>query len=152
MKDPFPKIPFQNVLEVPLKACADAQRQVTDSILKLLKEELLSVDKNGKLQPAYMTFQFNAGNGVNLLRIPLLNLFPLPSLQIDSIDFSYLVNITQYTKNDFKVKYSGQEVTYTSEEQLESQLEVRLHAGVADMPMGLAKLYQLLDDACTTIK
>lgn len=143
-------IDFEDAIRVPLLACAQAQRQASDAALSCLKACLQSKTRNGPLEPVMLTLQFIDDNGnVQLLRIPLLSLIPIPSLSINDINFHYQADVKTSNKKQLTVKYSCLEREYIKKEELACKMDIRLHAGVADMSPGLAKLCQLIENACT---
>ena len=152
MTDALTAIPFMDAIEAPLRACIKAQEMTDQQMRRVLEDELLEKDRKGSLRPVMMTFELQVDGQVHLLRIPLLSLVPVPFLQLEDIRFSYQLRITTFKKDVFSVKYSNSNALYTEEERLASKLDICIHAGVADMSMGLAKLYQMLDNDFTIIE
>lgn len=145
-------ISFRYAIEAPLLACSDAQRQASDALLDYVQHDLLVRDSSGCLSPVYITFDFEKDGQVHLVRIPLMSLLPVSFLQIDDIRLHYLMKVTDFTKTSFKVRYTGMDSSDTSEQSEDCEFDIRLRAGVSDMPMGLAKLYQMLSDELTTVE
>ena len=95
-----------------------------------------------------MTFEFSNQQGHHVLHVPMLCLTPIPSLQIQDISFSYIASVTHYEKNNITVNYrrTPLEETTQAETAIKGEMQVKLTAETADMPMGIAQLLELLDN------
>lgn len=145
-------ISYKNAIKVPLLACVEAQKQANSNMLDYLQDGLLQKDSQGRLCPIYISFQYSANGQIMLLRIPMLSIVPIPYLQISNIDFTYQMCVTAFTKDTFKLKYKNGQEEVSNSETLDSNLNIHLHAGTADMPLGLAKLYEMLSNNFTSIE
>lgn len=142
------EIPFEKAIEGPLLACNQAQSQILDDIYRYLQDRMWEPDGKGAFKPVCEEFLFmQEGGGAQRMRVPRMSLFPSPSLQLDELTIRFQARITSVSSKKMTVRMLGENTEPVSEsEELHSYLTVRLHAGVSDMPMGLATLYQFCTD------
>ena len=145
-------IPFEQAIEGPLLACNDAQVLALEHTRDLLETYFWESDGSGTFTPVCMEFFFSRGDGGGqLMRVPLMSLLPIPSLRLDDVSIRFQAQVNECKENSLKVRMLGENVEKTSTAELHSYLNIRLRAGVSDMPMGLAQLYQLLGDHLTSV-
>ena len=85
------------------------------------------------------------------MRIPRMGLLPVPTMTVEDLNVSFQVRVTSISKEKLTVRMLNEQTESSSSEKLNCYLNIRLHAGMADMPMGLAKFYQLCSDQMTTV-
>ena len=141
------EIALKHAITAPLLACNEAQMQLADDTYDYLRQNLMRQTSEGNFTPVTVTFTFHQSGTIQTTRIPLLSLVPLPSLQINELEFNYQAQVTQCSKDTLKVKLANEEAEIRREEQLHSFFTLRLRAATTEMPMGLAHLYQLLGNA-----
>jgi len=144
------EISLEQAIEGPLLACNDAQKQLSELTYKFLCEKMWSKDGN-TFTPVNMVFNFPQGDELVQMRIPLMSLLPIPSLQINQFELNYQAQVTDNSSNNFNVKLVNEKQNIEEESKLHSYLNIHLRAGISDIPMGLAKFYQILNDELTTI-
>ena len=141
------EIALKHAITAPLLACNDAQIQLAGDAYDYLRQNLMRKTQKGDLTPVTVAFSFHQSGTIQTTRIPLLSLVPLPSLQINELEFNYQAQVTQCSQSTLKVKIANEEAEIRREDSLHSFFTIRLRASNADMPMGLSHLYQLLGNA-----
>ena len=148
----FQEIPFSQAIEAPLRACNRAQIQVARDGYSNLLDNLMC-DTGGKVyEPVCVSFYFVQEDVVQRLKIPLMNLVSIPTMLIKDLHIHYQAQVTASSSTELKVRACDDTASGSESKQLHSFINIRLHAGAADMPMGLAKLYQLFGDTLTTVE
>lgn len=139
-------INFKQTILQPLEACIDAQAQTTRLAHQHMMTYMFQRRPNGDYAPVEMTFEFSNSEGQHVLHIPLLCLVPITSLQIDDITFSYIATVTHYEKDKMIVNYNrlNLDQSIETERSMKGELQIKLTAEAADMPMGIAQLLELL--------
>ena len=140
-------IDFKQTILKPLEACIDAQAQASRLAHEYMLTNMFQRRPNGDYAPVEMTFEFTNSKGHHVLHVPMLCLMPIPDLQIDDVTFSYIATVSHYERNKMTVNYNRLKLDESTETEksMKGELQIKLTAGTADMPMGIAQLYQLLD-------
>ena len=149
---------FEHIILQPLNACIDAQKEATTQAYEYFTGELcMKIDENN-YSPVMVAFEFINNEKVRMmLKIPLLCLVPIPMVQIENVLFNYTTKVTRYKSSIIRtvrpqdvekiMKLEGSE-----DVKIEGEITVKLRAESADLPMGMAQLYQLFGNQYTTDK
>ena len=146
-------IPFEAAVASPLLACNEAQTKLMADTFEHLQTYFDLREKDRVYLPVYEHFYFLAEDGKTgqRLRIPRMSLFPIPTMEVEDMTVNFQVRVTKISQNKLTVRMLNEQTESSSSEKLNCYLNIRLHAGMADMPMGLAKFYQLCSDQMTTV-
>ena len=147
-------IPFEAAIASPLLACNDAQIQLMSKTAEQASTFFQLRERDQRLVPIYDHFYFLGEDGKTgqRLRIPRMSLLPIPTLEVKDMTVNFQVRVTSISKQKLTVRMLNEQTESSSSESMHCYLNVRLHAGMADMPAGLAKFYQLCSDQMTTVE
>ena len=147
------EIPFEAAIASPLLACNEAQIKLMGETAGQLSTFFEQRERDHRLVPIYekVCFIGEDGKASQRLRIPRMSLFPIPTMEVEDMTVNFQVRVTKISQNKLTVRMLNEQTESTSSEKLNCYLSIRLHAGMADMPMGLAKFYQLCTDQMTTV-
>ena len=84
---------FGKIIGAPLTACFEAQVNTAKASLQYIKDMGLKDDKDGKSQIVLVAFEFWQSGKKMKMQIPLLTLVPIPSIAIDTIEYSFMIKI-----------------------------------------------------------
>ena len=146
-------IPFEAAIASPLLACNEAQIKLMGETVEQLSTFFEQRGRDSRLVPVYerVSFLVEDGKTGQRLRIPRISLLPIPTMEVEDMTVNFQVRVTKISQNNLTVRMLNEQTESTSSEKLNCYLSIRLHAGMADMPMGLAKFYQLCTDQMTTV-
>jgi hypothetical protein len=146
------EIPFERAIEGPLLACNEAQSRIMAGTFDQLRTFFWQENKKGSGQysPVQDGFYFLQEKAGQRVLIPRMTLLPVPTMLLDDLSVTFQARLTSITKDKMTVKMLGERTESAGSEELHSYLNVRLHAGVSDMPMGLARFYQICSDLLTS--
>ncbi|MEO1128632.1 MAG: DUF2589 domain-containing protein [Planctomycetota bacterium] len=171
------KIPFGSLIGSPLNAAIQAQAQAAMTTVDFINAVGLQRDDNGQLEAVTVTFSYQDGRtGVtkNLI-VPLLAIVPVPYIGIDTISIDFKANISAESSSsttttssqsfeagvtgkakylffsaEFNASYSSKKdstSTADSKYSVEYTMDVRVHATQSDMPQGLSRVLNILEEA-----
>ena len=144
---------FKHVILQPLKACIDAQKEATTQAYDYFMNHLCHKKAGNTYYPVFVTFEFTTDQGEDLvMKIPLMCIVPVPMLQIQDVTFSYSATVTRYNSEKITILRPQDITKINTETTIKGDLEIKLRAETADIPMGIAQLYQLFGDHFTTDK
>lgn len=168
-------IPFSSLIGGPLKAAIDAQAVAAKTTYDFIKEVGLYTDPvTGEKKAVQVVFQFQRGNQMVNLIVPLLAIVPIPYIAVNNITIDFLAKIsaeassvsqtsesTQYggelsvggsiwgVSVNFKANYSSKKdstSTAQSKYSVEYTMAVHVEAGQDSMPAGLAAVLNMLNE------
>jgi hypothetical protein len=147
------EIPFEAAIASPLLACNDAQARLMADTFEKFQSFFKKREKDGVYLPVYEHIYYLEEDGKTgqRLRIPRLGLLPVPTLEVEEVNIHFQARVTAISKDKLNVRMLNEQTESTSSQTTNCYLSVRLHAGVSDMPMGLAKFYQLCSDQMTSV-
>lgn len=88
-------IPFSSLIGGPLNACIEAQALAAKTTWTFIQQVGLDEDPQTKQRKAInVVFQYQKGNEMANLVVPLLTIVPIPYIAIDTIDINFKANIS----------------------------------------------------------
>lgn len=88
-------IPFGSLIGGPLNACIEAQALAAKTTWTFIQQVGLNEDPQTKEKKAInVVFQYQKGNEMANLVVPLLTIVPIPYIAIDTIDINFKANIS----------------------------------------------------------
>lgn len=92
-------LPLNSLIGKPLSACLSAQHMADEAAFSFIKHTAFHHSHEYKelLYIAMLSFSYTDKQVKYEIKVPLLTLIPLPYLQVDNVDFSFIANIQ---KND----------------------------------------------------
>lgn len=88
-------IPFGSLIGGPLNACIEAQALAAKTTWTFIQQVGLNEDPQTKERKAInVVFQYQKGNEMANLVVPLLTIVPIPYIAIDTIDINFKANIS----------------------------------------------------------
>ena len=152
-------------ISAPLNAILEAERMAHDHTLRFLKEYGID-EKTGALK--HFTFHYKQpGTGSRVsVKIPILSLIPIPNLQIKEAEINFDLNLlyekkTESTeeqtdsatqKDNVSDRYKFRAaITNKSTESSQTHMNVKIKMEQADIPNGLSRLFQIMDDGTSAL-
>ena len=160
------ELDFNRILGAPLSACVNAQEEAAQATLQYLNEVVFTQagDDDSSLEPVTVSFYFESAGQVHRIVMPLLLIVPVPYLQIDRVDLTFQATVTESRMNhdtrklSLKAKYSapGDSAEVSKETKAEYMnkrcIDINLSVTSADMPMGISKLLEILNNQLVEVK
>lgn len=160
------ELDFNRILGAPLSACVNAQEEAAQATLQYLNEVVFTQagDDDSSLEPVTVSFYFESAGQVHRIVMPLLLIVPIPYLQIDRVDLTFQVTVTESRMNhdtrklSLKAKYSapGDSAEVSKETKAEYMnkrcIDINLSVTSADMPMGISKLLEIFNNQLVEVK
>lgn len=166
-------IPFSTLLGGPLNAAVEAQALAARSSVDFITQ--VAFDPDGNVRNVSFTYE-KEGNTTKLV-VPILTIVPIPYLRIETLDIDFTANISASTSthdtssenSEFKAAVSGSvsywvakvnfSASYSNQKQSSSDrtskydvqytMGIKLHAVQDDMPAGMNKVLNILQDVIT---
>ena len=143
-------LPFSNIIGAPLKACIEAQAMAAKTSWKFIEEVGLQRNaETGEKEIVNISFLFERQGQISQITIPLLTIIPVPYLAVETVNISFKANIDA----QFNAAYSSKKdskATRESRYSIENTIDVAIKAVQDDMPAGLAKLLEFLNEGIQT--
>ncbi len=160
------ELDFNRILGAPLSACVNAQEEAAQATLQYLNEVVFTQtgDDDSSLEPVTVSFYFESAGQVHRIVMPLLLIVPVPYLQIDRVDLTFQATVTESRMNhdtrklSLKAKYSapGDSAEVSKETKAEYMnkrcIDINLSVTSADMPMGISKLLEIINNQLVEVK
>jgi hypothetical protein len=106
-------IPFSSLIGGPLNACIEAQALAAKTTWTFIQQVGLDEDPQTKQRKAInVVFQYQKGNEMANLVVPLLTIVPIPYIAIDTIDINFKANISASSSS---VQEDSSETTFGGE-------------------------------------
>jgi Protein of unknown function (DUF2589) len=106
-------IPFSSLIGGPLNACIEAQALAAKTTWTFIQQVGLDEDPQTKQRKAInVVFQYQRGNEMANLVVPLLTIVPIPYIAIDTIDINFKANISASSSS---VNEESSETTFGGE-------------------------------------
>lgn len=170
-------LPFDTLIGGPLNAAIGAQAQAAMTTANFINAVGVTT-VNGQEQAVTVTFTYQDGWGyTRTLIVPMITILPIPFIGVDliTIDFKANINASASTSEttsssselggsasvggsfwgitaNFSANYSSKKdskATAESKYSVEYTMDVHVQASQSDMPAGLAKVLQILQDGIT---
>lgn len=141
------KIDFGKLLASPIEACVDAQAAACVAASKYIKEFGFDCDSNvWDAKPVVFFFSTPDGKRKKLT-VPLISLVPLPYLQIKDINLEFKTQVSVNENGRIVGKMSSRNNNVkNSSFQSDLRVNVGIKASVSDMPIGVARVLEVLGD------
>lgn len=146
-------INFSNLLGAPLTACVDAQAQAASATADYIERMGFFYDEDkGKYKPINIYFRYKSQEGDKKITLPLISVVPVPYLQIKDVDLRFTANLSLDGEerrlvgvvSDQLEKKDGNTSSYSYSSDI--KVNVNIKAGTADMPMGISRLLQIMQN------
>jgi len=169
-------IPFSTLLGGPLNAAVEAQATAARTSADFITQ--VAFDQDGNVRS--VTFKYEKDGQATNLVVPILTIVPIPYLRIETLDIDFTANISASTssrdtseekssitagvsgsasywffKVNFNASYSNQKQSNTernSKYDVQYTMGIKLHAVQDDMPAGMSKVLNILQEAITEKK
>ncbi len=151
INSPFQSIPFDHLIGDVLSSCVDAQSQAGEVARKFIEEVAYQGDPDKRKVATVAFFYQSAETGrVESINVPLLTIVPIPFLRIDTVNIAFTADIeaNENGKLTVDIVNGNQKVNVDSSEYVSAKgkMEVNVTAVGSDMPLGMAKLFQVLGE------
>jgi len=145
MATPF--LELKDIIGAPLKAIIEgetiAAQSTVDFIKKIGFENSGKTNKFGTLRMISFYYKKQNLDGsfqqVNI-KVPLLSILPIPVIQILNSEIEFALNATEI---DSVLKFGFQDIAKTTN----VQMKVKINVGQADMPAGLSKIFNIMEQS-----
>lgn len=146
------KLDFGSLLGSPLKSCIDAQAQAASATADYIQRVGFEYDPEQKLyKTRTLTFQYSTPEGEKKIIVPLISVVPVPFLQINNVDLDFTADVS-VSDGQLMGRVSAKNDTYNAEDNQSTdytndlQVRVNIKAASADIPMGVSKLLQIMQE------
>ncbi|MDO4691686.1 MAG: DUF2589 domain-containing protein [Porphyromonadaceae bacterium] len=143
-------LPFSQMLGEPVRACVQAQVEAARVTKRYLNSVTLRTNEAGKQEAVMIAFRYQNGSQMLELSMPLMALVPLPHFSVDRLDIEFNALVDSFDDKHLTCSFASRGTQTDSEEQqtitTNHHLKVRLQASQNHMPIGLSKLFNLLDE------
>ena len=144
---------FSNLLGAPIKACVDAQVQAAQATADYIDRVCFKYNPDSKAyETVTITFRYTTDEGDKRITLPLVSVMPIPYLQINHVNLKFAADVSVGDSGRLTAKVStengntnanGDEEKSTDYSN-EIKIGVNIHATSSDMPMGVAKLLEFM--------
>lgn len=170
-------IDFRTLIGGPLQAAVEAQAMAAESTIQFIDQVGFDPDSTEN-ELRNVTFSYEKDNGDEApqtfsLTVPLLSIVPIPFIRIDEVNIEFnaklndMVRSDQSTQSHFGVSGSvsarwgfgrasirasysrTRKSSSSSTFESEYQMNVKVKAGAAPMPEGMAKILDILESVIT---
>ncbi len=146
-------IPFSTMLGGPVEACIQAQVDAANSTRRYIESVCFETDYYGRKKSVMLSFDYVFEGKYMRLTMPLIAIVPVPFFCVDSLDIEFNANVTGYENNSIQCKFARinrgnsekNDGTSTFHYSNENVLNVRLHASQDNMPGGLGRVLNILE-------
>ena len=155
---------FSNLLGAPIKACVDAQVQAAQATADYIDRVCFKYNPDSKAyETVTITFRYTTDEGDKRITLPLVSVMPIPYLQINHVNLKFAADVSVgdsgrltakvSTENGERKTENGERRTENGEQRTEEKttnysneikIGVNIHAATSDMPMGVAKLLEFM--------
>jgi len=172
-------IPFRDLIGGPLKAAVEAQTMAAESTVQFIERVgFLPPSGSSAPGLRTVTFAYEKKDGEGMpqsfsLTVPLLAIVPVPFIRLDEVNIDFSAKLNDVVRNDSstsssfgvslgvnagwgwgsaslrasysRTSQSSSSATYQSE----YNMSVKVRAGAAPMPEGMAKILDILEQVIT---
>ena len=169
-------IPFRDLIGGPLQAAVEAQQMAAESTIEFIEKVGFdpTPDSNALRNVTFTYAKENEGVEENFsLTVPLLAIVPIPFIRIDEVNIEFNAKLHDVVRSDAEVSsrfgisgevsarwgfgkarmrssYSHTQKSSTSSTfEAEYQMNIKVRAGAAPMPEGMAKILDILESVIT---
>ncbi|NOU19227.1 MAG: DUF2589 domain-containing protein [Bacteroidales bacterium] len=148
-------------ISAPLNAMLQAERIAHESTIDFIRKYGFKPNSNELEQFTFYYIRPGSGQKVEV-KIPLLSLIPIPNLQIKEAQVDFDLNIHYEKLSEYEKKNNGNDpvskdykfraaITSKEKENKDTQMSVKIKVEQADIPNGLTKLFQVMDDGTSAL-
>ena len=148
---------FGTLLGAPLQACVDAQMQAAYATTDYLDRVCFKYNpETNAYETVTVSFVYSTEEGDKRITLPLASVMPIPFLQIHNVNLHFAADVSVADGQQLMAKvsadgYSATGRTSTSQQETgktqysnDIKVDVNVVATSSDMPMGVAKLLQVM--------
>jgi hypothetical protein len=148
---------FGSLLGAPLQACVDAQMQAAYATTDYLDRVCFKYNPETETyETVTVSFGYSTEDGDKRITLPLASVMPIPFLQIHNVNLHFAADVSVADGQQLMAKvsadgYSATGRTSTSQQETgktqysnDIKVDVNVVATSSDMPMGVAKLLQVM--------
>ncbi|ACS84175.1 MULTISPECIES: DUF2589 domain-containing protein [Musicola] len=167
-------IPFGTLIGGPLNAAVEAQANAAKSSVDFIRQ--VAIGEDGQIRSVVFKYEKEGQNAT--LSVPVLTIVPIPYLRIDYLDIAFKANISASTttsdksssssqldvkanaswsgwgaKVNFSAAYSSKKDSSSARDSkynVEYTMDINLHAVQDDMPAGMNKVLNILQECITS--
>ena len=159
MQNTIRDISIAELIAAPLKAAADAQRELAESTMSFIRDIGLSQNLQGKTYARTIAFnlsrmgQNGTENGL-CIQAPLLALVPVPNLAVEEVDINFQMEVTsasksvaEGTEDEQGLRVCGKvssQAGNTRESNQSAKYQIQVKARKQDTPEGLSRILDIL--------
>lgn len=152
---PLEHIDFGSLLGAPLKACVDVQVQAANATADYIDRVCFKYNPEDKAYDTVtISFRYSTPDGDKRITVPLVSVMPIPYLQIRNVNLKFAADVSVGDSRQLKAKVSTDnpstgassenEGSASSSFSSDIKVGVNIVASSSDMPMGVAKLLQFM--------
>jgi len=148
---------FGSLLGAPLQACVDAQMQAAYATTDYLDRVCFKYNPETETyETVTVSFGYSTEDGDKRITLPLASVMPIPFLQIHNVNLHFAADVSVADGQQLMAKvatdsYSASGRTSSSQQETgktqysnDIKVDVKVVATSSDMPMGVAKLLQVM--------
>lgn len=147
------KMDFGALIGAPLKACVDAQAQAATATSDYIERVFKYNPQSKVYETETISFTYKTNEGEKRITMPLISVMPIPYLQIRHVDLKFaadvsvadgqlVAKVSTEGNADKPSKESNEEMS--SDFKADLKVDINLRASSSDMPMGVARLLQIM--------
>ena len=172
-------IPISQLIAAPMVAMVEGETIAAKATKEFIEtvgfKKTSSISSNDLGELSMVTFKYLKSNAdftqvEETVSVPILSLFPIPLLQIKSAEIEFGLDLTarniQTTSENRKLPISKFDKLYSKKidvygrltnrnetnSEAKVQMKVKINLGQSDLPLGISKLFQIMDTATTDVK
>lgn len=144
---------FGSLLGAPLQACVDAQMQAAYATTDYLDRVCFKYNpETNAYETVTVSFGYSTEDGDKRITLPLASVMPMPFLQIHNVNLHFAADVSVADGQQLMAKVSSstgrtstsQQETGQTQYSNDIKVDVNVVATSSDMPMGVAKLLQVM--------
>ena len=181
----LPSVPFHQIMGAPLLAIVQGQTQASQATVEFIERiGFIQEDKEGssskeglvgKLRMVHFHYNQPDSDGSERtlsVRVPLLSIVPIPSIEIDEVNLEYNIKIATFeskkfqsslsdtkkeespdwlSKDRMEFKASMGRMQGNEQNRLDFQMKVKMKIKQADITPGMSQLFKLMEES-TSVK
>ena len=148
------KMNFGALLGAPLKACVDAQAQAATATSDYIDRVCFKYNPQTNVyETETISFTYTTDEGEKRITVPLISVMPIPYIQIRHVDLKFAADVSVSdgqlvakvaTENNSDKAKKEENEDMTTDFKSDLKVDINIKASSADMPMGVARLLQFM--------
>lgn len=148
------KMNFGALLGAPLKACVDAQAQAATATSDYIDRVCFKYNPQTNVyETETISFTYTTDEGEKRITVPLISVMPIPYIQIRHVDLKFAADVSVSdgqlvakvaTENNSDKAKKEESEEMTTDFKSDLKVDINIKASSADMPMGVARLLQFM--------